>query len=73
MLPYVHDRPENVKLVTPRRYRAVMAKKCTKKRDPVPSCFFANLNLLPFCRPCCRRRRRSLNSLLIACDHRAGL
>ena len=34
---------------------------------------FSNLNLSPFCRSRCCRRRRCLNSLLIACDHRAGL
>ena len=35
-----------------------MAKKGTKKRDGVQSGCFANLNLLPFCRSRCRRRRR---------------
>ena len=46
--------------------RATTAKKCTKKRDARAKLFFANLtvNLLPFCRSRCCRRRRSLNSLL---------
>ena len=30
----------------------------------VQSCCFANLNLLLFCRSCCRRRRRCLSSLM---------
>ena len=38
--------------------RAVTAKKCTKKRDARAKLFFANLNLLLFCRSCCRPRRR---------------
>ena len=39
------------------------AKKCTKKRDARASYYFANLNLLRFCRSRCRRRRRCLTSL----------
>ena len=36
----------------------------------VQSCCFANLNLLLFCRSCCRRRRHCLNSLML---HRGPL
>ena len=32
----------------------------------VQSCCFANINLLLFCRSCCRRRRRCLSSLLLS-------
>ena len=34
----------------------------------VQSCCFACLNLLLFCRSCCRRRRRYVNSLLVSTD-----
>ena len=36
-----------------RHSRAVTAKKCTKKRDAWAKLFFANINLLLFCRSCC--------------------
>ena len=42
---------------------ATTAKKCTKKRDARASYYFANLNLLLFCRSRCRRRHRCLTSL----------
>ena len=39
------------------------AKKSTKKRDARAKLFFANLNLLLFCRSCRRPRRLGLSSL----------
>ena len=39
-----------------RSSRAATAKKCTKKRDAREKWCFANLTLLLFCRPRCRRR-----------------
>ena len=45
--------------------RGTTDKKCTKNRDMhVQSCCFANINLLPFCRSHCRRRRRCSNNRL---------
>ena len=41
-----------------RRSRARTVKKCTKNVMHEQSCCFANLNLLLFWRPFCRRRRR---------------
>ena len=44
--------------------RATTAKKSTKKRDASAKLlFFANINLLLFCRPRCRRSRRCLSPL----------
>ena len=40
-------------------------RKVQKSVMHVQSCCFANLNLLLFCRSCCRRRRRSLSSLIL--------
>ena len=40
-----------------RSSRATTAKKCTKKRDARENWCFANLTLLLFCRPRCRRRK----------------
>ena len=40
-----------------RRSRAVTAKKCTQKSDARDE-LFCSLNLLLFCRFCCRCRRR---------------
>ena len=47
-----------------RRIRAVMAKKCTKKRDARAKLLFVNLNLQLFCRSRCCWRRYCLGSLV---------
>ena len=47
-------------------YRAVTAKKCTKKRDARAELLFCLFNLLLFWRSRCRRRRGILKSLMIA-------
>ena len=39
--------------------------KCSKIVMHVQSCCFANLNLLVFCRSCCRLRRCCLSSLIV--------
>ena len=46
------------------RSRATTTKKCTKKML-VPSCCFANQNLLLFCLSLCRSRRRFVSSLFM--------
>ena len=47
-------------------YRAVTAKKCTKKRDARAELLFCLFNLLLFLRSRCRRRRGILKYLMIA-------
>ena len=44
-----------------------MLRNVQKSVRHVQSCCFANLNLLPFCRSRCRRRRRCLSSRIKLC------
>ena len=60
-----HSKSEFALFQTPRRSRAVTAKKCTKKRGTRAELLFCLFNLLLFWRSRCRRRRGILKSLLL--------
>ena len=67
MFSCVHVLYKTCNYTVSRCSRATTTKKCTKTQSVmhVQSCCFANLNLLFFCRSCCRPRRRCLSSLIL--------